>query len=96
MGKETDDIKTCHKNPQSLCGNVLKISVLNETKISGKQYCHFSLTKIENGRNIALPGNDSIVNGPFIVANIFNDYVSLVATNIGLDGRMESAVEVTN
>ena len=52
--------------------------------------------RFRNGRNIALSENDNIVNDPLTVAEIFNDYFSTVATDIGFDDRIESAIDAIN
>ena len=56
----------------------------------------FSDKRFRNGRNIALSENDNIVNDPLTVAEIFNDYFSTVATDIGFDDRIESAIDAIN
>ena len=79
------------------CVNTLEMSVLNKTEIYGKRYRHFSLTNgSQMERNIALSENDNIVNDSLTVAEVFNDYFSTVATHIGFDDRIESAIDAIN
>ena len=56
----------------------------------------FSDKRFRNGRNIALSENDNIVNDPLTVAEIFNDYFSTAASDIGFDDRIETAIDAIN